>query len=746
MITLTIDDKTVTVPSGSTILFAANAAGVKVPTLCHDDNLHPYGACRICMVEVMGPQIRMVASCTTPAAAGMVIKTMSPQIIEARRAVLEFLLINHPLDCPVCDKAGDCRLQDLVHEYAPHVGTFAEEKRKLPPDHSSAVIERNTDRCILCGKCVRVCRERIAVHELAFTRRGGQSRISTSCDRPLGCEFCGECVEICPVGALTTRQFKYKARPWNVEETESVCAYCGNGCPVKLETRKGSVVRVRPARNDYLCARGRFGWDAVHHPDRLAVPKMRVDGALVDCTWEEALSRVARGLQSIRNKKGAASIGGLGSVRTTNEDNYVFQKFMRAVVGTNNVDLLGRLKMPKGLNSVFFSGELSALSESDVILVLDRDAGEINPVTGYEIVRAVNRKGRRLILVNSGINKFNRLASAVLPYGRPEAALEALLSGLRTTAGIPGTIDRAVALLCSGNSIAIVMPAELTTREHSLLRELSRLLSNVVFIPVVMRGNLQGALDMGVMPDYYPGYQKTSADNAAIFSSAWNAVVPHAPGMDAVEMLNSIETGALSALYIMGDDPVGSNPGLAPLLRSLELLIVQDIFLTETAKLADVVLPAASFFEKSGTLTNLERKLQRINRAELPFMESKPDWQIIQMLARSMDSPMNYASAGDIMKEIRSLIPLYRDLATGACWQRELSPLHGTNEDLSLSSGALAHQEVITSGRLLFSSGTMMTRSKEIATIPQAGDAPENVNDCRTDHAAAFDRRGFSSP
>jgi len=717
-ITLTIDDKTVTVPAGSTILFAASAAGVKVPTLCHDDNLHPYGACRICMVEVTGLQSRMVASCTTPAAAGMVIKTASPPIIEARRAVLEFLLINHPLDCPVCDKAGDCRLQDLVHEYAPHEGTFTEEKRKLPPDHSSAVIERNTDRCILCGKCVRVCRERVGAHELAFTRRGGQARISTSCDRPLGCEFCGECVEICPVGALTTRQFKYKARPWNVEETESVCTYCGNGCPVKLETRKGSVVRVRPARNNYLCARGRFGWDAVHHPDRLVMPKMRVNGALVDCTWEEALSRVALGLQEVRNKKGAASIGGLGSVRTTNEDNYVFQKFMRSVVGTNNVDLLGRLKMPKGLNSVFFSGELSALGESDVILMLDKDAGELNPLTGIEIVRAVNRKGRKLILVNSGRDKFNRIASVVLPYERPESALEALLSGLRTTAGIPGTIDRAVALLCSGNSIAIVVPGELTARERALIHDLSRLLSNVVFIPVVRRGNLQGALDMGVMPDYYPGYQKACAETTAAFASAWNAILPEAAGMNAVDMLSSIKTGLLSALYIMGDDPVGNCAGLAPDFGELDFLVVQDIYLTETAKLADVVLPAASFVEKTGTVTNLERRLQRIHQSEQPLMESKPDWEIIRMLARTMGMEMNYGSVADIMREIKSTVPLYRDLGIGSCWQGSRSPLQGTDADLSLSSDTALKREVITSGRLLFSSGTMLTRSRELATIP----------------------------
>ena len=717
MITITIDDKPVTVPFGSTILFAANAAGAKIPTLCHDDNLHPYGACRICMVEVMGPQRRLVASCTTPAAEGMVIKTLSQAVLDARRAILEFLLINHPLDCPVCDKAGECRLQDLVHEYTPQKGSFAETKRMLPVDHLSAMIERNTDRCILCGKCVRVCNERIGVHELAFTRRGGQSRISTACDRLLACEFCGECIEVCPVGALTSRQFKYKARPWNVEQTGSICNYCGCGCPVTLETRQNKVVRARAAQGSYLCVKGRFGWDAVHHRDRLTMPKMRVMGALQDCTRDEALSRLAHELQSVRQKNGAASIGGLGSVRTMNEDNYVFQKFMRAVVGSNNVDLLGRSKMPTGLNAAFFSAELGAICESDVIVMLDCNAGEINPRTGIEIVRAVNGKRRKLILVNSGVNKFNRIASVVLPYRTPEAALEALRSGFRTTGGFPGVIDRAVALLCSADRVTIIIPATLTAAGHALVRELAGLLANVVFIPVIRRNNLQGALDMGMIPDYYPGYQKTGTEATAAFRSAWQADLPDVPGINAVDMLNGIKKGNIAALYIMGDDPVGSCPGLAAAFQELDFLAVQDIYLTETAKLAHVVLPAASFVEKRGTVTNLERRLQLIDEAEQPLGESKPDWEIITMLARRMGKDMNYGSAVDVLREIQATVPMYRNLGIGSCWQSDASPLQGSDVDLVLAAGAALNGEVITANRLLFSSGNMITRSMELATI-----------------------------
>ena len=716
-LTLTLDGKIVNVSSGMTILDAARAAGVRIPTLCHDDRLHPYGACRICMVEVEGPQRRMVPACTTPAAEGMVVHSMTTAVLEARKSVLELLLINHPLDCPVCDKAGECRLQDLVHEYGLGQGAFAEEKRTSPPDYASPVIERNQNRCILCGKCVRICTERCAVGALTLAMRGGRSRISTAFAGPLDCEFCGECVEICPVGALTTKQFKHKARPWNLEQTSSTCIYCGCGCPITIETRRNEVVRVRAAGDHYLCARGRFGWDAVRHEARLTTPKMRVGGNLVDCSWDEALSVAATNLKVIRNRRGADGIGGLGSVRTTNEDNYLFQKFMRSVVGTNNVDLLARLKLPSGLNTAFFSGEFARMGEHEVILLLDKDAGEINPLIGAEIVGAVNRCGSRLILIEEGRNKFTRIASVVIPQER-DAALDSLAAGVRGSRRIAGArIRQAVGLLASATNVAVVLPARLSPDAFARIQELSGLLKQVTYYPLVTRGNIQGALDMGLMPDYYPGYQKADSDTRALFEKAWNAALPEPRGKNAVEMMEAIGHGKLAALYIMGDDPVGSDPGLTPLLQRLEFLVVQDLFLTETAKLAHVVLPAASFVEKTGTITTIERKLRRLARVEQPLGESRPDGEIIQALARKMGGDMRSASAADVLSEIKTVVPMYRDLAIGACWPPQQSPLNGALADLSLSSDSIMRREVLTAERLLFSSGVMTTRSKEMRSI-----------------------------
>jgi len=687
---------------GSTILEAANAAGSRVPTLCHDNKLHPFGACRICIVEVEGTPRRFTPSCTTPAGDNMVVRTTSPELITARKMVLELLLIKHPLDCPVCDKAGACQLQDLTHEYGLGQSRFDAEKGYLPPDLESSIIERNISRCILCGKCVRICDEQNGVGEWAFTRRGTKARISTDFDRPLDCEFCGECVEICPVGALTTRQFKYKARSWNLEETKSVCNYCGCGCTTTLETRDSRIMRVSPGKDNYLCAKGRFGWDAVHHKDRLTTPKMRVGNELVDCTWDEALAVVATNLNVIKGKSGADSIGGLGSVRTTNEDDSVFHKFMRTVVGTNNVDLLARLKAPKGLDSVFFSGELGQMSTHDAILVLDKEVGDINPLTGIEIVRAVNRKGRALVLVNDGVNKFNKLASVVIPQST-EAGLAELVKALSTGQGSNEAVQ-ASAILKGAGSVAVIVPSKLTDADFGRIKELAGLLKNVTYYPIVRRSNFQGALDMGVLPDYYPGYRKVNAGTA---------------GKNAVEMVDAIAAGKMHALYIMGDDPVGSDPGLKPVLAKLEFLVVQDVFMTETAQMADVVLPAASYVEKSGTLTNLERRLQQVNRAEEPYGESRPDWEIHPADENKKAGTMSnaYGSVRDIMAEIRSTVPLYAGLAVGSCWPRERSPLAGTDADLSLSSATIMKKEVIMAEKQMFSNGMTITRSHEIGTI-----------------------------
>ncbi len=710
-IKLTIDGNAVTVKTGATILEAAQKSGARIPTLCHDDRLHPYGACRICMIEVEGPPKRMLPACTTPAAAGMAIITQSPALTEARKAILELLLINHPLDCPVCDKAGECRLQDLVHEYGLEPGLFAEEKRSSPVDYASPLIERNQNRCILCGKCVRVCSERTGVRALTFSRRGGHSRISTAFDKPMDCEFCGACIEICPVGALTAKPSKHKARPWNVEKTDTACLYCGCGCSMTVEKRRNDIVRVRAAGDGYLCAKGRFGWDAVQHDTRLTSPKIRVGGVLTDCGWDEALAMIATNLKVIKHRDNADHIGGLGSVRTMNEDNYLFQKFMRTVVGTNNVDVFTRTKLPSGLNTAYFAGDFNRMGEHDVILQLGGDAGEINPLMGTEIVRAVNRFNSKLILAGAGQNKFSKYASVVIPHGAEET-IARLVAGLdNSNRTVSNRIRQAVELLTAAQRVALVLPAILTPDALSLVQRLAERLKSVTYYPVVMRGNIQGALDMGLLPGFLPGYCAVGPEHPGF---------PEHRGMNAAEMMQGIERGRIAGLYIMGDDPVGSDPARAVALRRLEFLVVQDIYLTETARHAHVVLPAASFLERSGTITTIERRLRQITKAVEPVLGSRPDWEIIRDLAERMGSPLSCNTLADIAREIRTTVPLYNGFTPGSCWQERQSPIRGSLIDLSLASVALPLSHTLTGGRLLFSSGMMTTRSRELNNLANA--------------------------
>jgi NADH-quinone oxidoreductase chain G len=704
-ININIDGTAVTVQNGATILHAARKAGARIPTLCHDDGLHPYGACRVCMIEIEGPPRRMLPACTTPAAAGMSVITRSAALSEARKSMLELLLINHPLDCPVCDKAGECTLQDLVHEYGLGPSEFAEEKRTAPVDYASPLIERNQNRCILCGKCVRVCAERSGVRALTFSRRGGSSRISTAFDKPMDCDFCGACLEICPVGALTAKPSKHKSRPWNVEKTETACLYCGAGCKVSVDARRNDIIRVRAAEGAHLCAKGRFGWDAVQQEGRLMSPLIRMNGSLTECTWDEAFSLIATSLGRIIQRDNADHVGGLGSSRTMNEDNYLFQKFMRSVVGTNNVDVLTRTKIPSGLNTVYFSGDYARMGEHDVILMFGSDAGDINPLLGVEIVKAVNRTGSKLILASATQSKFTKFTAVAVPYA-VEEAIARLVAGFGSTSRtVNKLLQHAIDLLTSANRVALVLPSALSPDMRLQIGRLAEHLKSVTYYPVVMRGNIQGALDMGVLPEFLPGYR---------------AVEPERRGMHAADMLQGIERGKISALYVMGDDPVGSDPACSVALRRLEFLVVQDLYLTDTAKLAHVVLPVSSFLERSGTITTIERRFRQINKAIDPVTGSRPDWEIIQALANHMGAGMQYSSVRDITKEIRASVPMYATLNPGSRWSAELSPIRNSLIDLSLAQEALPLRHTLTAGRLLFSSGMTTTRSRELNNLTTA--------------------------
>ncbi len=345
MVNLKINNKQISVPAGTTVLDAARRNHIYIPTLCDDPRLEPYGGCRLCLIQAKGMP-RPVTACTTPVTEGMEVETSNELIERQRRTIVELLLSDHPNDCMVCERAGDCTLQELAYFYDIRSNRFTGERRTYTKKDANPFIERDMEKCILCGKCVRVCEEIQGVAAIDIANRGFTAKVSTPFEKDLNCEFCGQCVSVCPTGALLGKQALGKGRQKDVKEVETVCPYCGCGCNLTLHVTRNEVVRVTSRQDTvnegWLCVKGRFGYGFINSPDRLTTPLIKKDGKFVEASWDEAYGHIAEKLSGIKTKHGPDAIGGLSSARCTNEENYLFQKFMRAGVGTNNVDHCAR--------------------------------------------------------------------------------------------------------------------------------------------------------------------------------------------------------------------------------------------------------------------------------------------------------------------------------------------------------------------------------------------------------------------
>ncbi len=399
MIELTINGKKVSVPPKTTILQAAQQNGIYIPHLCYDRRLTPYGGCRMCLVELEGSP-KLLAACSTPVTPDMVIFTETEKLAKARKTVLELLLIHHPLDCPICDKAGECDLQDLAFKYGPSQSRFKGKRKHGPELLAAPLVERNPNRCILCGLCVRICNEHQGVGAINLIGRGFNTIVSPAFEETLDCEFCGQCIDVCPVGALGSKPYRYRSRVWFMDEQRTICPHCGCGCTVALGTREGRIIRsiardgVGISKGD-LCGKGRFGFDFVYSEKRLSTPMIRKGEDLQPCTWEEAFEFISSKLQSIIAKDGAKAVGGIGSQRAGVEDNYMFQKFMREAVGTPNIDSAARfgyarsqaaMKQAFGLDTLPI--DFDSPIGKDFILVVESDLTSTHPVFGLNVLRA----------------------------------------------------------------------------------------------------------------------------------------------------------------------------------------------------------------------------------------------------------------------------------------------------------------------------------------------------------------------
>ncbi len=705
MITISINDIELKIEQGKTILEAAKSAGIDIPTFCWHEKLDLYGGCRLCLVEV-DDMPKLQPACATYVCQGMKVKTNSPKVIKARKGVLEFLLINHPLDCPTCDKAGECELQDQVFKYGSDITRFREEKRKYRVDPQSTFddleigpqIIRNMNRCILCARCVRFIRDIAGECQLGEFNRGSKSEINALPDIPITNQYAGNVTEICPVGALTSRAFRYKIRVWLTQKKESICPLCGDGCNITLWEKDGQIYRVTSRRNDrvdqgFLCDRGRFGYGFVNHPQRLKNPLIKKGDDFVRIDWDEAFETIALKFKKIKEDFGGDSFAGLGSSNLTNEDNFIFQKFFREVISTNNIDHRVDLKNPlpsplltdlRNFYGMFNS--IEDIEKAKLILILGCDMNAEHPILALRIRKALRERNATLILLNPRKTKLNNVASDELlyKYGTEIALINGILNVIIEQRLYPQDeiSDQKIKELKEWTKdYDLNKVKEITKVSLVKIKELAKILSQIDSL-VILSGrqiiqhhqnkdvidsiynllslcgkigrkdsgfnllwennNSQGALDMGVMPDRLPGFTE----------------VKEKKGLNFIQILQAINQGKIKTMYIMGSDPVRFFPDRAYIestLRKLDFLVVQDIFLTETAKLADVILPGTSFAEKDGTFTSAERRIQKLKRAFKSLEDSKADWEIISQLANWMDHEFNYQTSEDITKEILNI-------------------------------------------------------------------------------------------
>jgi NADH-quinone oxidoreductase subunit G len=587
LVKLTIDGRQVQAPPGTLVIDAAKRAGIEIPSFCYYEGLTLQAACRMCLVEVE-KMPKLMTACTLPVSEGMVVRTETAQVAAARKYMLEFLLTNHPLDCPVCDKGGECELQDMTFRYGAGESRFTEEKVHTPEKQFSPVVFYDAPRCILCFRCVRICNEGLGVNALGVINRGVVSEIAPNKGDHLECDECGACIDICPVGALTSGAYRYKTRPWEMTHVGTTCAHCSDGCKTTLGVRNDRIIRGTNrdrsgVNGEFLCIKGRYGFDFYDHPERLQAPLVRVAGELKEASWAQALRAVAEKFNQTMADGG--SFGVIGSNHTTNEENFYLQKFAREVLRTNHIDHHRTGDLPALLDALSgTSGQLATVADlyqRKAFLILGADLALEHPLLSYQIRANYRHHRARIYVVTAKPVREDHYAAAIVRGGD----YESLRDQLKGEPELVILFDDS----CQGDGV------------RKLVEFGASLGIPVKYICLLDYSNSRGAVDMGLTP-----------------------------GEGGMRLHEMLETD-LSVLWV-----VGANPYRLPAPeRRAGFMVVQDLFLTETARLADVVLPAACAYEKNGTVTNVTGEMQRLTRA-VNTMGAKPDLEIMGFLAREM--------------------------------------------------------------------------------------------------------------
>ncbi len=808
-IELNIDGKTVSAKDGVSLYDVISMTGKIIPAMCYHYTFDPFGSCGMCLVMQEGKKAP-VRSCTAKATAGMVVRTEGEDLFLARKKAVEKHLSVHPLDCPVCDADGHCELQDMAFEHG--VTNLANAKQKfIPEDTRSPVLDFNMNRCIACAECINVCKDVLMIDALQFMKKGGFNQVVPKGDLALSCEFCGDCLAVCPVGAITNKFSKYLYKPWQMKKTTTTCNYCGDGCQMYLETKDEEVVRVTSPlswKNKWgdrsetakghggICVRGRFGFEYMDGKTRLRQPLVRESDQLVEKPWLEAMHVVVDRFTDIKNKYGADAIAGLITARCTNEELYLFQKLMRIGFGSNHLDSSARYghlnfvhasKHALGLGRT--SNDWEDLTKAKAILLIGSNITETNPLTAVRIKEAIRVYKAQVVTLDSAVTNMAKLAShpflikpgtegvvidglvkatieqdlvdheATTKYPQAFEALKAAVAGLSlddiaSHTGLTVEALRDIAVIFAEAPRSIIMCAEGIVRRASGYDNVLKLI-DLAWITgklgrpgcgvntVTEEPNEQGAVDMGVAPEFLPGQARF--DDAAIrdrFEKSWGASLPAVgTGSHLVDILNGCKDGRIKALYVLGENPLATLPAsmeVRAALERLELLVVQDPFLTQTGRQAHVVLPACTYAEKDGTFTNLEGRVLRVRQAMDPIGESLPDWHIMTSLANAMGCQWEYQSVNDIQTEIMKVLPGYYNLGQprkvvpspdhylGNGYAAEVTARYRTMP----SSSARSRPFSLQMGQLLMHSGKMSTEAPGLMKIaPNTGKLRMSLHD-----------------
>ncbi len=725
-VTLSIDNQEVTVPKGTTILEAAKGLGVEIPTLCHLKELAPDGSCRMCVVEVEGGRRGgLTTACTAHCQEDMVVSTHSEKIADSRRFILDLLLSNHKLDCFSCGKNGDCQLQQYALDYGIDATSFTEGKR-MPchqEDTSNPFFSYDPEKCIMCRRCARVCQLRQGRDVLSIANRGFETKMMPSYGQAFDqsiCESCGNCVSSCPTGALTAKDTK-EYRKWETQKIPTTCPHCGTGCQMNLLVKNNRLVGVEPldgpANKNLLCVKGKFAsYKFVGSGDRLTEPLIKRNGIFEPASWEEALTLVSSKFNEIKAENGPDALAGFSCSRATNEDNYVFQKMVRAAFGTNNVDNCARVchsasvhGLAQTLGSGAMTNPIADITEDvDMILLVGSNPEEAHPVIGAQIRQAIQR-GTQVVVVDP--RKINLVKDSALHLQVQAGTNVAFANGMMHVILKEGLADRhfieertegfsdlekmvadytpeKVAEICHIHPEDLIQAARMYAKaekapiiyclgvtEHSTGTEGVMSMSNLAMLvgkvgkpgcgvnPLRGQNNVQGACDMGCMPYDFPGYQKVNNPEVIDkFEKAWHVPLNRNTGLTSTKVLPAATAGNVKGLYIFGEDPIVTDPDTGHVrqaLESLDFLVVQELFMTETAAYADVVLPGISYAEKDGTFTNTERRVQRVRKAVEPRGQAREDYEIFCEVMTRMGYPCAYESAKEIMEEISAVTPSF---------------------------------------------------------------------------------------